>query len=84
MTTMQINAELLKQLSYIADSEDCMKRALDAIKQIVKSRKKSEETFKPRTKEEMKADFETALADVKAYKEGKIEFRSAEDLLDEL
>ena len=82
MTTMQINAELFKQLSYIA--EDCMKRALDAIKQIVKSRKKSEETFKPRTKEEMKADFETALADVKAYKEGKIEFRSAEDLLDEL
>ena len=38
MTTMQLNAELLRQLSYIADSEECMKKALKAIKRIVASR----------------------------------------------
>lgn len=38
MTTMQLNAELLRQLSYIADREECMKKALKAIKRIVASR----------------------------------------------
>ena len=35
-TTWSINAELLRQLSYIADDEDCMKKALRYIEKLVR------------------------------------------------
>lgn len=41
MTTAQLKAELFRQLNYIADSEECMKKAVKAIKRIVASEHKA-------------------------------------------
>ena len=44
MTTMQLNAELLRELSVIAEDEGMMKRALRALKRITASKKAQDET----------------------------------------
>jgi hypothetical protein len=48
--------------------------------------KKEEEidTYVPRTNEELKADLREAFAEVKLYKEGKIQLRDAREALNEL
>ncbi len=85
MNTMNISAEVIRQLGYIADDEDCMKKVLRAIKDIIATRQTSiEEEYQPRTKEELAADFDAAVKDVKLYCEGKKVFRSAEELINEL
>lgn len=60
MTTAQLNAELFRQLSYIADSEECMKKALKAIKRIAASTRKTEKGTGNHT------GLDEALEDVKA------------------
>ena len=35
MSTLQLNAELYHQLSFIADDESCMRQVLKAVKEIV-------------------------------------------------
>ena len=37
MTTIELNAQLLQQLSYIADNENYLQRTLDFISKLVKS-----------------------------------------------
>lgn len=75
MTAMQLNAELFRQLSYIADSEDSMRKALRAIKRIVANAQKTEHTEHT---ERHKGLYE-AMQDVKA---GRVYHAdSAEDLI---
>ncbi len=85
MNTMNVSAEVIRQLGYIADDEDCMKKVLRAIRDIVATRQVTiESTYQPRTKETLIADFDAAARDVKLYREGHKKFRPAEELIDEL
>ena len=45
MTALQLNAELLKQLSYIADDETYLRKALNYIKQLANEKVFSENEF---------------------------------------
>lgn len=44
----------------------------------------ADDSSTPRTKQELEDDFVEALEDLKRYKAGKVEFRAAEELIDEL
>lgn len=87
---MNLNAELFRQLSYIADDENAMKKAVKYLKKLALQLKESaaaaeeEEAYRPRTKAEVLADFDQACKELKLNLEGKLEFKSAEEALDEL
>ena len=74
MTVMQLNAELFRQLSYIADSEECMKKAVKAIKRIVANAHKGNEAAAAHA-----SGLDEALDDVKAGRVYRAE--SAADLI---
>lgn len=80
---MNLNAEIFRNLSYIADDENCMKKALQFIKKLA-AQKASKEEYKPASKEEILIGVKQACKELKLHKEGKLEFKSAEELLDEL
>ncbi len=85
MSTMNVSAEIIRQLGYIADDDDCMKKVLRAIRSIVATRKRAvENDYQPRTKEELTADFDAAAKEAKLYRVGEMTFRPAEELIDEL
>ncbi|MCR5361961.1 MAG: hypothetical protein K6E73_08125 [Bacteroidales bacterium] len=44
MTTMQLNAELFRELSIIADDESLMKKAVKAIKRLAEKKQAMDET----------------------------------------
>lgn len=92
--TMNLNAELLRELSYIADDENYLKKALKAIKKLVAQREEetsapsavSEEAeeYRPLSKAEVMENIRQAFRDAKLIKEGKLEGIAAEELLNEL
>ena len=88
MTALQLNAELLKQLSYIADDETYLRKALNYIKQLANEKVFSENEFtgmvsdKPHS--EYLSDIEELCDNVKLIKAGKLKGRPAESLLNEL
>lgn len=88
--TMSLNAELFRQLSYIADNEKAMKKAVKLLKKLVAQVKESalaeeeDEEYRPRTKAEVLADFDQACKELKLNLEGKLEFKSLEEALNEL
>lgn len=86
---MNLNAELFRQLSYIAGDENAMKKAVKYLKKLAVQIKETaateeEEAYRPRTKAEVLADFDQACKELKLNLEGKLEFESAEELLNEL
>lgn len=87
MNSTSINAELFRELSYIADDENYMKKALKSIKKLVEQKQKETavaKDYRPRTKEELVDDFKAVCEDLKLKMKGKLEFQSAEELLNEL
>ena len=88
MTALQLNAELLKQLSYIADDETYLRKALNYIKQLATEKVFSEKEFtgmvaeKPHS--EYLSDIQELCDNVKLIKAGKLKGRPAESLLNEL
>ena len=93
-TTMNLNAELLRELSYIADDENYLKKALKAIKKLVAQREEEEafpttvaeeaEEYRPLSKAEVMENIRQAFEDAKLIREGKMKGIPAEDLLNEL
>lgn len=85
---MNLNAELFRQLSYIAGDENAMKKAVKYIKRLAVQIKENvvaeEEPYRLRTKEEVLADFDQACKELKLNLEGKLELKSAEELFNEL
>lgn len=79
-TTINTEAELLKQIGYIADDENSMKKLLKYVKKLVI--KKNERDLIE--KKEALDDFRQSLEELKAYKEGKTDFMSLEEFRDEL
>lgn len=86
MNTTNVNAEFFRELSYIADDENYMKRALQSIKKLVEQKRDEERTevYQSRTKKELLSDFKEACRDLKLNLEGKKGLQSAEELLNEL
>lgn len=65
MTTMQLNAELFRQLSIIAEDETLMQKAVKAITRLARQ-KETEEDAEYISKEEILAGIDAGLKDVKA------------------
>lgn len=91
MSTTSLNAELFRQLSYIADDENCMKKVLNYIKKLANQKEKetttdtvAEEEVPYRTKEELIAGFNQACHEAKLYKEGKLQLKNWEEVYNEL
>ena len=88
MTTLQLNAELLRQLSYIADDETYLRKALNTIKRLVAEKTIAENesigmvSEKPYS--EYLSDIQEMCDNVKLIKAGKLKGRPVESLLDEL
>lgn len=81
MNAGNITAEVLQQLSYIADDETAMAKALKALKQIVAKKNVTDSTHK--SKDELKTELSEALTEVRLHREGKIELKPVEELLNE-
>ena len=79
-TTLNLNAELFRQLSYIANDENSMKKLLAYAKKLVE--KKAEAPIM--TKAEIMAEMEEAFHFAKLVKEKKTKGRPVEELLHEL
>jgi len=67
MTALQLNAELFRQMSIIADDENYMKRALKCIKRLARQKQEEDETLM--TKEEF---FDKIDRSLQQAKEGKV------------
>ena len=68
MSTKSINAELFRQLSYIADDENCMKKALDYIRKLAIQKEKANEVCEQ----------------IKQAPTGQLQGRPLEEVLNEL
>lgn len=92
MDATNLNAELFRQLSYIANDEDSMRKAVNYIKKLVGQQKNAipevvaEDVveYRSRTKTEILEGLDQSCKEYKQYKEGKLELKSLEELLGEL
>lgn len=95
MNTMSLNAEILRELSYIADDETRLKKALNYVRRLVSQQKEEEmqsaskvaeegEAYRPLTKAELVAELKELCDEVKLIRAGKVKGRPAEELLNEL
>ena len=84
MTTLQLHAELLRQLSYIADDETYLRKALNTIKRLVAEKNESVGMVSEKTHSEYLSDIQEMCDNVKLIKAGKLNGRPVESLLDEL
>ena len=88
MTALQLNAELLRQLSYIADDETYLRKALNTIKRLVAEKTIAENesigmvSEKPHS--EYLSDIQEMCDNVKLIKAGKLKGRPVKSLLEEL
>lgn len=80
MTTMELNAELFRQLSLIADDETLMRKAVKAIQRITKKKEEAEYI----SKEELLAGIDAGLREVRQTKDGSLQPKAAKEFLDEL
>lgn len=63
MTTMELNAVLLRELSSIAANEDLLQKAITCIKALKKeAKKKAKEELKPYTMEELNERIDRAMS----------------------
>jgi len=95
MNTLNLNAELFRELSYIADDESSMKKVLKYVKKLAAKQYKtpaptvsvaSEDTepYRPKTKAELIEDLNEVCKEIKLIRAGKLKGRPAEELLNEL
>lgn len=91
MSTTSLNAELFRQLSYIADDENYMKKVLNYTKKLASQKEKettadtlAEDDVPYRTKEELIEGFNEACKEAKLYKEGKLQLKNWEEVYNEL
>lgn len=84
MTVMELNTEIYRSLMQLSADENYLKKAAASLRKLVKQKEAEEAAYQSRSKQELTNDFEQALQDVKLYKEGKVPFKDAECLIDEL
>lgn len=81
-TTINTSAELFRQIGYIADDENSMKKLLDYVRKLVE--KREEEKSSVMTKREILDNFKESLKELKLHKEGHLDFKTLEDFRHEL
>ena len=79
MTALELNAELFRQLSIIAEDETLMQKAIKAIRRLARQKEAQNEECEYITKEELLAGIDAGLKDVKAGRT-----RPATEVLEEL
>lgn len=82
-----LNAELYRQLGYVADDEVSMKKILRYVKGVVakkEARNEAADSYVPLTHDELVMEFKGALDDLKQSLDGKVKYRPVEELIDEL
>lgn len=79
METANLNAELFKNLGYLATDESYMKKALGYIKKLAARKEAQDEQ-----RLQMKKELTEMCEQVKLAKRGKIEGEPAENLFNEL
>ena len=79
-TTLNTSAELLRQIGYLADDENSLKKLLAYTKKL----KREAEEAPVQTKEEILADFAEACRELKLHREGKKKFKTLDEVLNEL
>ena len=95
MNTMSLNAEILRELSYIADDETRLKKALNYVRRLVSQQKEEEmqsaskvaeegEAYRPLTKAELVAELKEMCDEVKLIRAGKVKGESWEDFVHEI
>ena len=85
MTTLQLNAELYRQLSYIADDKNLMQKVVNYVKRLTRERAvgKGTDTHVV-SDEDVLNDLNHACKELKDYRSGKIKLQSADTLINEL
>lgn len=95
MNSASLNAELFRELSYIANNENSMKKLLKYVKKLASQQKEeasgipstlseAEAEYRPLTKAELIADVNEMCEEIKQIRAGKLKGRPAEELLNEL
>ena len=90
MNTMNLNAELFRELSYIADNESSMKKLLAYVKKLVAKQGQSsvvcEEAvpYRRLTREEQIAEVNEMCEEIKLIRAGKLKGQTWEDFKHEL
>ena len=82
MTTMELNAELFRQLSIIAEDESLMRKAVKAVTRLAKQKETEETEYIG--KEEILKGIDAGLKEGKLTREGKLAPKLARDFLNEL
>lgn len=80
---MQLNTEIYNSLGALSNDEDYLKKAANYLKRLA-SKKREKEAEAAKNKQEVLASLDRALHEHKLHQEGKLEFRNAEDLINEL
>ncbi len=93
-STMNLNAELYRELSYLADDESSMKKLLKYARKLVAQRHAEEEMpnavsedaeeYRTLTKAEVMENIRQAFEDAKLIRKGEMKGIPAEELLNEL
>lgn len=86
-TTSDIGIELFREIGYLADDENSLKKMLAYARKLVAKKKEAttEETLLPsRTKAEWMDGFNQACQEAKLYKEGKLALKTWEEVYHEL
>ena len=83
MTTLQLDAAIHRELSYIVGDETMMEQALRALRRIRRDRKK-EQQRRADSDEEIEARLRRAFSELKDLKAGTLQARPLEELLHEL
>lgn len=82
MTTMELNAELFRQLSIIAEDESLMRKAVKAVTRLAKQKETEETEYIG--KEEILKGIDAGLKEMNLTREGKLAPKLARDFLNEL
>lgn len=81
MTVMQLNTQIYNSLGELSTNEDYLKKAANYLKKLVEKMHVYESE---NNKSEVIESLDRALREVKLHQEGKLELKSAEDLINEL
>lgn len=87
MTTLQLRAELLNEINPIFDDDSLMREVIDFVRGLtLKKRKENVETIDIQhdTDEYILSGLSQSLKEFKEYKEGKRQFKTADEFLKEL
>lgn len=81
MTTLELNAELFRNLSVIAEDETLMQKALRAIQRLARQKECATDYI---SKEEMLTGIRQGLFDVKESREKGEQQKTLQEVIDEL